>query len=68
MTDPLNCGGCGNQCQQNEVCVAGDCRDYRPAYGCTTCPCAGCAATSACCPKVAAGATSPICVAGGVCP
>jgi hypothetical protein len=66
--DTNNCGGCGRQCQQNQVCVSGNCRDYRPAFGCTTCPCAGCAVTSACCPKLAAGATAPLCVAGGVCP
>jgi hypothetical protein len=66
--DTNNCGGCGRQCDQDQVCVAGNCRDYRPAFGCTTCPCAGCAVTSACCTKLATGATAPICVAGGACP
>lgn len=25
LTDPANCGGCGNTCAQNESCVQGDC-------------------------------------------
>src|SRR5262249_8812183 len=36
-TDYFNCGACGNVCGINRVCVAGTCRGYQPALGCTTC-------------------------------
>jgi hypothetical protein len=63
-TDPLNCGGCGNTCRADEICVQGNCVGYFPPPGCTTCPCAACGSSTACC-KVGAGA---ICVSGGACP
>jgi hypothetical protein len=78
-TDPVNCGGCGSSatgptshmCRRDQVCVAGTCRDYLPALGCSTCPCAECgkefAGSSVCCPKIGT-QKEAICVAGTVCP
>ena len=49
-TDPLNCGGCGDNCSRDQICVAGNCRDFGPALGCTMCPCAACTGdTDQCC-------------------
>lgn len=41
--DPLHCGGCNAQsvCNQDEVCVNGNCREWAPGLGCNTCPCPG---------------------------
>jgi len=39
QTDARNCGGCNNTCATDEVCVAGNCRQFEIALGCTTCPC-----------------------------
>lgn len=49
--DPLNCGGCGHTCDNDQVCVQGECRMYRAGVGCTTCPCDQCGGGgSRCCP------------------
>ena len=58
--DVLNCGGCGNGCARDQVCVAGDCRDYRAAA-----TCASCTGDFATCCDYAAG---QICVDSGRCP
>ncbi len=34
-TDELNCGGCGNTCDQDEVCVSGECRCGGVGPNCT---------------------------------
>jgi len=65
-TDPTNCGGCGNGCSASQVCIAGNCRDYLPTGGCTTCPCPTCVGDFATCctyPRTA----SAICVDTGRC-
>ncbi len=66
-SDPLSCGDCGNSCDGNQVCSNGDCRDYRPATGCTTCPCdTACTGDfRSCCPYP--GTTDLICI-DGACP
>ncbi|MSP24948.1 MAG: hypothetical protein EXR75_07225 [Myxococcales bacterium] len=38
-TDPLHCGQCDKICDQEEVCVKGQCRNWIVAAGCSTCPC-----------------------------
>jgi hypothetical protein len=63
--DPLNCGACGNACQTNEVCAAGQCQPYFPSPSCNACPCAACGATDRCCPYPGG---PVICVAGNSCP
>ncbi len=47
--DPLNCGGCGNTCDTDQLCVQGMCQDYFASPSCTTCPCAACGAGTQCC-------------------
>jgi hypothetical protein len=64
-SDPLNCGGCGRVCGNDEVCSGGQCQGYRPAVGCTTCPCTSCGGRN-CCPALP-GQSTPICV-DGPCP
>jgi hypothetical protein len=34
---PEHCGACFDTCSNDQVCVNGNCEDYRPALGCTTC-------------------------------
>ena len=41
QTDPLNCGGCGDTCKADQVCVDGNCEDYFIPT-CTQCPCNEC--------------------------
>jgi hypothetical protein len=70
--DPNNCGDCGNRCDRDELCVAGNCRGYAPAAGCTSCPCSDvCDAlidnTNICC-DAANTNDVPICVRGSTCP
>lgn len=69
--DPTHCGACDKQCAVSEVCVAGNCRSYIPALGCTAAPC------DATCSKLISGSkacngfpgqSNSICVAGGACP
>jgi hypothetical protein len=71
QSDPLNCGGCNSRCNQDEVCVRGNCELFRPAVGCSTCPCPSTCSVlgsdTACCPAMGTQKT-PICVTGGVCP
>ncbi len=70
QTDPQNCGACGKACATNELCVAGACKAYAPAIGCTACPCAACDdlfETSKCCPALPS-QPLPICVSGAACP
>lgn len=59
-TDPANCGGCGNDCARDQVCVAGDCRDYQAAATCASCT----GDFAACCDY----AGGRICVDSGRCP
>ena len=68
-TDPLNCGGCvdtggGEVCNTDQVCSNGNCEDFRPATGCTMCPCTTCGGRSCCSYPMT---TSTICV-DGACP
>jgi hypothetical protein len=65
-SDPLNCGGCGNVCNADQVCTQGACVGYFTSPACTTCPCTACGTGTTCCDYP--GSTQPICVAGGVCP
>jgi hypothetical protein len=74
QTDPRNCGICGNTCDNNEICIGGQCRDYAPASPCNSCPCtAVCNAvlpgpgTKSCCAPLGE-QTEPICVRHNVCP
>jgi hypothetical protein len=62
--DPLNCGQCGLECQEYELCVEGACQLYFPAPSCTACPCAACGAGTKCC----AVSGTALCVAGTACP
>ena len=69
-TDIANCGNCGNQCANNEVCVSGACQTYAPVtdVGCSTCPCAACDGTLgfvSCCTQPGYG---NICVDARTCP
>jgi hypothetical protein len=70
-TDSSNCGACGNQCANNEVCAAGTCSAYAPGLGCTTCPCTNCADRfgpgASCCPAYGT-EKEVICVDGPDCP
>lgn len=62
-TNPLHCGGCNNRCNNDEVCVQGNCEQFVAEPGCTTCPCAACGGDQCC---TYPGATAPvICVNGG---
>jgi len=66
-TDPQNCGACGDNCDVEQVCVNGNCEDFRAGSGCTTCPCTACVGDfSNCCSYP--GTTDTICVNGGDCP
>lgn len=60
----LHCGECGRACEMDELCVRGDCRTYRPAEGCSRCPCDAC--DGACC--TLPGTPSLVCLAGERCP
>ncbi len=62
-THPLHCGGCGNACNADDVCVNGDCRGYDIALGGD---CATCGGNQACCTYP--GTTTMICVDEGTCP
>lgn len=35
--DPRHCGGCFDGCDRDQVCVDGNCRDYRAAGSCSAC-------------------------------
>jgi hypothetical protein len=69
-SDELNCGACGNVCGNDEVCVLGTCREYRPAISCTTCPCLTvCPAGTSCCNSYTGSTSTPrMCVTGAGCP
>jgi len=72
-TDPLNCGGCGQGCNQDEVCVGGACVEYAPAAPCTTCPCTPICtdyygASQVCCAGLGLNVAEPICVDAAACP
>jgi hypothetical protein len=41
QSDPLHCGDCDTRCAVDELCVAGECRGYRPVE-CLQCSCAAC--------------------------
>lgn len=55
MTSPLHCGSCGTRCAQDQVCLEGDCFDYEPAIGCTTCGGCDCPEDERCCDLVGYG-------------
>jgi hypothetical protein len=61
--DPLHCGGCGEICNSDEVCVEGNCRNYDIALGGS---CDTCSGNEACC--TLPGTTTQICVEDGTCP
>jgi hypothetical protein len=70
-SSPLYCGAsmqnpCGRTCNQDEVCVAGQCTAFFPSKACTTCPCAACGSENTCCEYP--GTTTSVCVSGTVCP
>jgi hypothetical protein len=59
MTDPGNCGGCGNVCGGGKTCVNGSCVSTAPA--CTTpadCPATGNECVAATCVSGACGTTN----------
>jgi hypothetical protein len=70
--DPDHCGGCAVQCAANEVCVAAGCKQYEPAFGCTTkigCDCTKILPSSVPCdPFSGTTGALPICVTGTFCP
>ncbi|MEQ9324760.1 MAG: hypothetical protein RIF41_36680 [Polyangiaceae bacterium] len=41
QSNPLHCGSCNDVCQNNEVCINGDCREWVVGVGCNSCPCPG---------------------------
>lgn len=64
--DSLHCGECGERCKSDEVCMAGECRDFHALTECAACPCpGGCAAleNAACCDSPFVG--GPVCVEDG---
>jgi hypothetical protein len=70
QNDPQHCGDCGTQCDPSQVCAAGQCRDFRQAPACTTCPCNDCnngGGGRMCCPYPG-DPSLIVCVDGGVCP
>jgi hypothetical protein len=64
QSDPLNCGFCGNACNNTQVCAGGNCRAYFTSPGVTSCPSTACGVGSTCCTY----GTDTICVQGAVCP
>lgn len=69
QNDPLHCGGCDRVCENNQVCVQGECRGYRAAVGCTTCPCTECQNNggSRCC-RYPGDPSFIVCVSADACP
>jgi hypothetical protein len=72
QTDPLNCGDCGQRCDRDQLCVKGNCENYKPATPCNSCPCdAACnslvGGNATCCAGFGAG-SAPLCVEHGTCP
>lgn len=67
-SDPLHCGGC-QACELDKVCVDGNCQEYKPAPGCSACPCAACSGSFDMCCNFP-GSTTPVCVSkdAGSCP
>ena len=67
-TDPLNCGDCGEACDNDQVCVEGGCEDFEAATECDACPCDACTGDFAqcCTPAFAGGAV--LCIDAGDCP
>jgi hypothetical protein len=43
-SDPLNCGDCGQACNNDELCIDGDCEEFLGQWqnDCNMCPCDGC--------------------------
>jgi hypothetical protein len=64
-TDPLHCGSCDRACAANQMCVAGECRDYRTSNGCNSCPCTTCAGDFRQCCTYGA---NVVCLNGDRCP
>jgi hypothetical protein len=64
---PIHCGECFNTCDVDEVCVSGDCEEFRDSRGCDECPCATCAGElSQCCAYP--GSDQIICINSDECP
>jgi hypothetical protein len=63
LVDPLNCGGCGQACNVDEVCAQGNCQHYFQSPSCNSCPCAACGVGTSCCTY----ASETLCVAGNSC-
>lgn len=64
-TDVRHCGDCGQNCDREQLCIGGNCEDFRPASGCISCPCVSCGQRDCC---NYPGTTDPICVNGASCP
>lgn len=69
-TDPLHCGACDRRCSTSQVCIEGNCRDYRVGVTCTTCPCmVACTGDFSNCCTYPMTPASVICIdGGGMCP
>jgi hypothetical protein len=65
VTDPLNCGRCGETCEARELCVRGECRRFEVPPACTMCPCAVCD-SEPCCRYP--GLDLAVCVEANACP
>jgi hypothetical protein len=64
--DPLNCGDCGDECNADEVCVAGNCDSFYQPEECNQCPCNNCVGDfQQCCEDQLWGV---VCVEGDECP
>ena len=67
QTDPSHCGGCGDECSGNRVCVNGNCEDWEIAPDCNACPCDACEGDlDQCCEWALLGAV--VCTEAGSCP
>lgn len=68
--DELHCGECrASQCTVDQVCTAGSCEDWVPAFGCVACPCDDvCGEGTACCTYPDDPDGFAICVYADVCP
>jgi len=64
-TNIEHCGGCGNACGENEMCIQGNCQAFDVRALCTTCPCTDCGNNQACCDDPSYGV---VCVDGASCP
>jgi hypothetical protein len=66
LSDPLNCGGCGEVCDTDEICLSGSCTWYFIGRGCESCPCEECGDRICCAPLEHSAFVA--CVDGDECP